>query len=120
MFPYRELVGSLMYLAVCTRPDISQAVGALARYMSAVQKQHWYAARDVLRYVGGTTGVGICFGDALGLHGYCDACCAGGLEYPHVYHWTCFYFAWVCYLFVQSLAANCCRVLRVLWLLHLL
>jgi hypothetical protein len=80
VFPYRELVGSLMYLAVCTRPDISHAVGALARYMSAPQKQHWDAARALLRYLGGTTGVGICFGDALGLQGYCDADYAGDLD----------------------------------------
>jgi hypothetical protein len=80
VFPYRELVGSLMYLAVCTRRDISQAVGALARYMSAPQKQHWDAARAMLRYVRGTTGFGICFGDALGLQGYCDADYAGDLD----------------------------------------
>ena len=32
LFDYSALVGSLMYLAVCTHPDLSQAVGALARY----------------------------------------------------------------------------------------
>ena len=30
--PYKSVVGSLMYLAVCTRPDLSMAVSALSRY----------------------------------------------------------------------------------------
>ena len=33
-----------MYLAVCTRPDIAQAVGALAKYMTAATTIHWSAA----------------------------------------------------------------------------
>jgi Reverse transcriptase (RNA-dependent DNA polymerase) len=80
VYPYRELVGSLMYLSVCTRPDISQAVGALARYMSAPKKEHWDAALSLLRYVRGTTAFGICFGDGLGLQGYCDADYAGDVD----------------------------------------
>jgi hypothetical protein len=29
--PYAEVVGSLMYLMTCTRPDLAQSVGALSR-----------------------------------------------------------------------------------------
>ena len=75
---YAELIGSLMYLSTCTRPDLSQAVGALARYMSAPTSQHWQAAKGVLRYLRGTTDMGITFGgNNNGLIGYCDSDFAG-------------------------------------------
>ena len=59
---YTNLVGSLLYLAVCTRPDIAQAVGALSKYMAAPTTVHWQAAKGVLRYVAGTMDYGITFG----------------------------------------------------------
>ena len=36
--PYTNVVGSLMYAMVCTRPDISHVVGVLSRYMSTLGK----------------------------------------------------------------------------------
>ena len=79
IYGYSQLIGSLMYLSVCTRPDISQAVGALARYMSAPTTTHWQAAKGVLRYIVGTTNYGITFG-GRDLEAYCDADFAGDLD----------------------------------------
>ena len=38
--PYASAVGSLMYEMVCTRPDISYAVGVLSKFMSKPGKEH--------------------------------------------------------------------------------
>ncbi|KAJ9507667.1 hypothetical protein QJQ45_019158 [Haematococcus lacustris] len=74
---YSGLVGSLLYLSCCTRPDITYAVGALARYMSAPTQQHWTAARAILSYLKGTADQGLVFGESAELQGYCDADYAG-------------------------------------------
>ncbi len=58
-YHYSELVGSLLYLSVCTRPDISQAVGVLARHMAKPSMEHWTTTKAVLRYIAGTLTCGI-------------------------------------------------------------
>ena len=71
---YRSLVGSLMYLAVCTRPDLSYAVTSLARHVCSPTHEHWAALKQVCRYVKGTTDLGITYGtDEAALVGYVDA-----------------------------------------------
>ena len=61
---FQELIGSLMYLVTCTRPDIAAAVGQLARVMSQPSKLHWSAAKHVLRYLKGTKGLSLTYGNA--------------------------------------------------------
>lgn len=80
-FPYSNAIGSLMYIASCTRPDIAQAVGALARYMAAPTTAHWTAVKHILRYLAGTPNYGITYGpDTFSLAAYCDASYAGCLD----------------------------------------
>ncbi|XP_057671346.1 uncharacterized protein LOC130903102 [Diorhabda carinulata] len=52
--PYQELIGSLKYLAVMTRPDISHAVSLLSQYNNSYTKLHWQYVKRVLRYLKGT------------------------------------------------------------------
>jgi hypothetical protein len=52
--PYLQAVGSLMYLAIATRPDIAYAVGVLARFNKNPGIQHWKAVKHVFRYLKGT------------------------------------------------------------------
>ena len=39
--PYANVVSGLMYAMVCTRPDISHAVGVVSRYIHDLGKGHW-------------------------------------------------------------------------------
>ncbi|CAI7831769.1 unnamed protein product, partial [Closterium sp. NIES-54] len=59
--PYPELVGCLMYLMTCTKPDLAYPLSLLARYVapSRHQKVHWDAAKRVLRYLCSTSGMGL-------------------------------------------------------------
>ena len=78
VFPYRALVGSLLYISVCTRPDISYSVGALGKYNDKPSTAHWTAAKNVLRYLKGTAKRGINFGGGSNIIlGYSDADFAG-------------------------------------------
>jgi len=49
--PYRELVGSLVYLTNATRPDIAYIANVLSRFHLSLQKKHWMAAKRVIRYL---------------------------------------------------------------------
>lgn len=57
--PYRQLIGSLMYLAVGTRADIAFAVSTLSQFLENPSELHWKAAKRVLRYLAGTCNMGI-------------------------------------------------------------
>jgi hypothetical protein len=59
--PYRSLIGSLLYAALGSRPDIAYAVGQLSRFNSNPGQSHWVAAKKVLRYLKGTSERGISY-----------------------------------------------------------
>ncbi|CAI7856971.1 unnamed protein product, partial [Closterium sp. NIES-54] len=62
--PYPELVGCLMYLMMCTRPDLVHPPSLLARYVAPGRhrKVHWDAVKRVLRYLCSTSGMGLVLG----------------------------------------------------------
>ncbi|CAI7780524.1 unnamed protein product [Closterium sp. NIES-54] len=75
--PYPELVGCLMYLMTCTRPDLAYPLSLLARYVAPGKhrKVHWDAAKRVLRYLCSTSGMGLVLGGRarVVLTGHADA-----------------------------------------------
>jgi len=72
---YRQIVGSLMYLSVFTRPDISYCINQLCRYMQTPSLAHYKATQYVMRYLNATHDYGILYKSTASsaLVGYCDA-----------------------------------------------
>ncbi|CAI7858641.1 unnamed protein product, partial [Closterium sp. NIES-53] len=74
---YLELVGYLMYLMICTRPDLAYPLSLLACYMAPGRhrKVHFDAAKSVLRYLCSTSGMGLVLGGrgSVALIGHSDA-----------------------------------------------
>jgi hypothetical protein len=58
---YMSIVGSLLYAAMVTRPDITYAVQSLGRHLQSAGPEHLAAAKRVLRYLQGTKTMGIRF-----------------------------------------------------------
>lgn len=80
--PYREVIGSLMYFATCTRPDIAYAVSTLAQFCEAPTKTHWVMVKRIMRYLRDTESYGLCYRRPVGFVnrtfvGYADADWAG-------------------------------------------
>ena len=76
--PYINAVGSLLYLALMTRPDIAYATSVLARFNSNPGMEHWKAVKHLLRYLKGTIDLKLTYGPDLSLGDntfitYCDA-----------------------------------------------
>lgn len=76
---FQSLLGSLNYLSVMTRPDITFAVNYLSRYQAHPGPAHMSALKGVLRYLRGATDVKLAYGEGLGgkggdgLRGFADA-----------------------------------------------
>lgn len=81
-FPYREAVGSLMYLANGTRPDICFAVNFVSRYMEKPTEVHVGAVKRIIKYLKGTLNFGLIYfsNTTFAVRCYSDADYAGCLD----------------------------------------
>ena len=71
---YSQIIGSLMYVVQCTRPDIGYAVGTLSKFTGSPGVEHWNALIRGLRYLKGTINVGLYYSTfPTVLEGYSDA-----------------------------------------------
>ena len=75
---YRAAIGSLMYAAIGTRPDIAYAIQSLSQFSHNLSSEHWHAVKHLFRYLQGTKDMGImydqCGGSATtAISGFSDA-----------------------------------------------
>ena len=80
--PYKAAVGSLMYLAIATRPDIAYAVNQCAKFSAHPGPEHWSAITRIIRYISGTAARGLVYrrNSSLRLVAYADASDAGDVD----------------------------------------
>ncbi|KAK1422305.1 hypothetical protein QVD17_25324 [Tagetes erecta] len=71
---YSRVIGSLMYLMTCTRPDLAYAVSKLSRYTSNPSVEHWKSITRLLRYLRYTRNYGLHYNrNPAVIEGYTDA-----------------------------------------------
>lgn len=71
---YAKIIGSVMYLMNCTRPDIAYVVSRLSKYTHNPSNEHWLALYRLLKYLKGTSNWCLHFNKFPAvLEGYCDA-----------------------------------------------
>ena len=82
---YQSMVGSLLYAAIATRPDISQAVSVVSKFNSCPTEAHLTAVKRILRYLKGTASLSLKYQKTeLGtVTAYSDADWAGDLDDRH-------------------------------------
>lgn len=68
-------VGWLIWLMVCTHPDIGYAVGTLSQHCETPLTSDWIAFKSVLRYIKCTRTIGLKFGSDKSAHlkVFCDS-----------------------------------------------
>lgn len=91
-FPYQQIIGCLMYLAVLTRPDIAYAVGYLSQFNNCYSKEHCTYVKRILRYLKCTKAYGLKYtadGNSV-IEGFVDADWGGNIIDRRSYTGLCF------------------------------
>lgn len=73
LVPYQEAVGSFLYIAQFTRPDIALPVNDVSRFNNTPSDDHWRAVKTIFRYLRGTANLKLTFTNAEKLEAFSDA-----------------------------------------------
>ena len=80
-FSYRQAIGSLVYLATATIPDISWIISKLSQYLEKPGAEHIAALKRVFHYIKATKSFSLSYKPSSGyLQGYCDSDWAGDVK----------------------------------------
>ena len=72
--PYASAIGYIMYVMLCTRPDVAYALGCVSRYQSNPGEKHWTAVKCILKYLRNTKDLFLIYGNGdLLMKGYTDS-----------------------------------------------
>ena len=73
--PYASTIESLMYVMLCTHPDIALIVSIMSRYQVNPDEEHWIAVKNILKYLRRTKNLMLVFdgGSKLKVEGYTDS-----------------------------------------------
>jgi Reverse transcriptase (RNA-dependent DNA polymerase)/GAG-pre-integrase domain len=71
--PYAVVLGKLLYISICTRPDMAYSVNVLARFLQCPTMSHWNGLMHVCRYLFHTQTWGIVYGTGSGVVSYTDS-----------------------------------------------
>jgi hypothetical protein len=80
--PYQQAVGSLMYVMLCTRPDLAYPISLVSQHMANPSLEHWTVVKRIFQYLQGTLQFKLRFRglSPQDVVGYCDANWASDLE----------------------------------------
>ncbi len=73
--PYALVIESIMYVMICTYPNVWYALSITSRYQSKPGKNHWTAVKNMLKYLKRTKDAFLIYEgkDKLAIRGYTDA-----------------------------------------------
>ncbi|WCJ37925.1 Transposon TyH3 Gag-Pol polyprotein [Euphorbia peplus] len=72
--PYANAIGSIMYVMLCTRPDVAFALNMTSRYQANPGERHWTVVKNILKYLRRTKEMFLVYrGEELRVEGYTDA-----------------------------------------------
>ena len=72
--PYASAVGSIMYVMMCTRPDVSYVLSVTSKFQANPGESYWKAVKNILKYLRRTKDLFMIYGGAkLQVRGFTDA-----------------------------------------------